>query len=251
MTMPEPEFNALPAGQARFATTHWSVVLEARGEESPRAGAALEELCHIYWYPLYAYVRRKGYGPEDAQDATQELFARLLQGNFLRTVEQRKGKFRSFLVASLEHFLIKEWVRANRQKRGGGRVIFSLDEEGAEQRYAMEPAGQLNPQKLYERRWAMTLLERAMKRLEVECGRQGKSQLFEQIKNSLSGDPPAGNYREQAAGLGMSEGALKVAMHRLRKRFGALLREEIAQTVAGPQEVDEELRCLFAAFSGG
>jgi len=239
----------MPADQGRFATTHWSVVLEAGREESAQAGEALEQLCRTYWYPLYAYVRRKGHDPNDAQDLTQEFFARLLRGNFLNTVEQRKGKFRSFLVASLEHFLVKEWVRANRQKRGGGQAILSLDEEGAENRYALEPAGNLSAQKLYERRWAMTLLDRAMKRLGEECHQHGKRELFECVKNLLSGDAQEEGYRELAAGVTMSEGALRVAVHRLRQRYGILLREEIAQTVATQAEVDEEVRCLFAAFN--
>jgi len=246
--MQEPDFNTTPAAQGRFATTHWSVVLQARDQESPQAGEALEQLCRAYWYPLYAYVRRKGYSPDDAQDLTQEFFARLLRGNFLHTVEQRKGRFRSFLLASFEHFLVKEWVRVTRQKRGGGQVLLSLDEEGAEARYALEPAGQLSPQKLYERRWAMTLLEQAMSRLEAECRQQGKSRLFEQAKNLLSGDAERPDYSPLAAVLEMSEGALRVAVHRLRQRYGALLREEIAQTVASPAEVDEEVRCLFGAF---
>jgi RNA polymerase sigma factor (sigma-70 family) len=247
--MLESEFNAMPA-QARFATTHWSVVMEAGREESPKASQALEQLCRTYWYPLYAYVRRKGHDPDDAQDLTQEFFARLLRGNFLHTVEQRKGKFRSFLVASLENFLVKEWLRANRQKRGGGQPVLSLDEEGAENRYALEPASNLSPQKLYERRWAMTLLDLTMKRLEEECRQQGKSQLFEQTRNLLSGDAQEEGYRELAARLATSEGALRVAVHRLRQRFGVLLREEIAHTVTSPEDVDEEVRSLFAAFSG-
>ena len=247
--MPEFESNAMPAGEARFATTHWSVVLQAGRVESPQAGEALERLCRTYWYPLYAYVRRKGYGPNDAQDLTQEFFARLLRGNFLNTVEQRKGRFRSFLVASLEHFLVKEWVRINRQKRGGGQTILSLDEEGAENRYALEPADKLSAQKLYERRWAMTLLDQAMKRLGEECRQNGKTELFEKVKNLLSGDAQDECYRELAAGLAMSDGAFRVAVHRLRQRYGILLREKIAQTVATQEEVDEEVRCLFAAFS--
>ena len=247
--MPEFESNAKPGSQARFATTHWSVVLQAGRVESPQAGEALERLCRTYWYPLYAYVRRKSHDPNDAQDLTQEFFARLLRGNFLNTVEQRKGRFRSFLVASLEHFLVKEWVRANRQKRGGGQPIFSLDEEGAESRYALEPADKLSAQKLYERRWAMTLLDQAMKRLGDECRENGKTELFQHVKSLLSGDAREEGYRALATGLDMSEGAFRVAVHRLRQRYGILLREEIAQTVATQEEVDEEVRCLFAAFS--
>jgi len=239
----------MPDNQATFATTHWSVVLQAGRVESPQAGEALERLCRTYWYPLYAYVRRKGHDPTDAQDLTQEFFARLLRGNFLNTVEQRKGRFRSFLVASLEHFLVKEWVRSNRQKRGGGQTIFSLDEEGAENRYTLEPADKLSAQKLYERRWAMTLLDQAMKRLGDECRQTGKTELFQHVKSLLSGDTREEGCRELATGLDMSEGAFRVAVHRLRQRYGILLREEIAQTVATQEEVDEEVRSLFAAFS--
>jgi DNA-directed RNA polymerase specialized sigma24 family protein len=243
------ESSRFYSGPERFATTHWSVVLQAGGEASSQAAQALEKLCLAYWYPLYAYVRRKGYSPSDAQDLTQEFFLRLLGGNFLQTVEQRKGRFRSFLVASLEHFLVKEWVWANRQKRGGGQSILSLDETSAEGRYALEPADKLSPQRLYERRWAMTLLDEAMKRLRDECLTQGKAGLFERVKNLLTFDRSEQSYREMAAGLGMNEGAFRVAVHRLRQRYGILLREEIAQTVASPREVDEEVRCLFAALS--
>ena len=243
----ELEMDMMPAGRDCFATTHWSVVLRARGEGSGGAGEALERLCRAYWYPLYAYVRRKGYSPHDAEDLTQEFFARLLRGSFLTTVEQRKGKFRSFLVASLEHFLVKEWVRSNRQKRGGGKIILSLDED-MEGRYVLEPADQMTPQRVYERRWAMTLLDQAMKRLGEECS-NGKAELFDRAKGLLARGTGEHNYAELAADLGMNEGALRVAVHRLRQRYGTLLREEIAQTVSSPAEVDEEIRCLFAVLS--
>jgi len=245
----EPESNAVSARQGRFATTHWSIVVEAGRGGSAQAAEALEKLCLTYWYPLYAYVRRKGYDPHEAQDLTQEFFARLLRGNFLNTVEQRKGKFRSFLMASLEHFLVKEWIRATRQKRGGGQTIGSLDEEGAESRYALEPVDSLSAHKLYERRWAMTLLDQAMQRLSDECLANGKTELFQRIKNLLTGDAEEEGYAKLATGLGMSEGSLRVAMHRLRQRYGILLRDVIAETVATEAEVDEEVRCLFAAFA--
>jgi RNA polymerase sigma factor (sigma-70 family) len=243
----EVEMDVMPAGRECFATTHWSVVMQARGEESDGAGDALERLCRTYWYPLYAYVRRKGYGPHDAEDLTQEFFARLLSGNFLATVEQRKGKFRSFLVASLEHFLVKEWVRRTRQKRGGGQIILSLD-ENLEGRYALEPADPMTPQRIYERRWALILLDEAMKRLAEECS-NGKAELFDRVKGMLARGSGEQDYTELAAGLGMNEGALRVAVHRLRQRYGTLLREEIARTVSSPAAVDEEIRCLFAALS--
>jgi RNA polymerase sigma factor (sigma-70 family) len=239
--------NSGSAGHDCFATTHWSLVLEARSEGSPGAGDALERLCRAYWYPLYAYVRRKGYSPHDAEDLTQEFFGRLLRGSFLTTVEQRKGKFRSFLVASLEHFLVKEWVRRHRQKRGGGKIIVSLDEE-MEQRYVLEPADPRTPQRVYERRWAMTLLDQAMKRLGEECT-NGKAALFDRVKGLLARDASEQGYEALAAELQMTEGALRVAVHRLRHRYGTLLREEIALTVSSPAEVDEEIRYLFAALS--
>jgi DNA-directed RNA polymerase specialized sigma24 family protein len=162
MLLEERQTNVMLGRVEWFATTHWSMVLRAKEQESPQSGEALENLCRAYWYPLYAYIRRKGHSPHDAQDLTQEFFARLLRGNFLATIERRKGRFRTFLLASVEHFLAKEWVRANRQKRGGKKVILSLDDQSGEGRYALEPVDPVNAQRLYERRWAMTLLERTM-----------------------------------------------------------------------------------------
>ena len=233
---------------AVFATTHWSVVLQAGQAEKPQASEALAQLCHTYWYPLYAYVRRKGYTPEDAQDLTQEFFARLLGKNYLSAVDRRKGKFRSFLLATLEHFLAKAWRRANAQKRGGGRAAFSLSEVDAENRYLLEPAHNLTPAKMFDRRWATTLLEKAMFRLEEECRAGEKAELFATLKGHLSGNREAGSYAEMAAILNMTEGAVKVAAHRLRQRYGTLVRDEIANTVSKPEEIDEELRYLFAVL---
>jgi RNA polymerase sigma-70 factor (ECF subfamily) len=179
---------------------------------------------------------------------TQEFFARLLKGNFLATIEQRKGRFRTFLLASLEHFLAKEWARANRQKRGGGATVVSLDDRDAEGRYAQEPADSTSAQKLYERRWAMTLLDRALQRLQHECETGGQRDLFERAKNLLSGEREESSYAELAQGLGLTEGAFKVAVHRLRQRYGKLLRLEIAETVAAPEEVEEEIRFLFSVL---
>ncbi len=248
MVMQGAEFCTGFGGQQWFETTHWSVVLQAQGEESTRAAEALEKLCQAYWYPVYAYVRRKGRSPHDAQDLTQEFFARLLTGNVLATVERRKGKFRSFLLASLEHSLAKEWVRDHRQKRSGGKIIISLDDASAENRYSLEPVDRLSAQKLYERRWAMALLDQALTRLGEECS-NGKAELFERVKGLLSGGSADQHYPELAAQLGMSHGAIRVAIHRLRFRYGELLREEIAQTVGSEAEVNEEIRCLFAALS--
>lgn len=248
MPTPERQTNVMAQGAEWFATTHWSVVLSAKAGGSSQANEALEKLCGGYWYPLYAYVRRKGHNPHDAQDLTQEFFARLLKGNFLATIEQRKGRFRTFLLASLEHFLAKEWARVNSQKRGRGAVLVSLDNRDAEGRYAQEPADPTSPQKLYERRWAMTLLDRALDRLKQECLSADQGELFERAKNLLSGDQEETSYAEMGKALGLTEGAFKVAVHRLRQRYGKLLRLEIAETVSLPDEVEEEIRFLFSAL---
>jgi len=233
-------------GRAAFATTHWSVVLGAGQNDSPKASAAMTQLCRTYWYPLYVYVRRKGYDVHDAQDLTQEFFARLLARNYLSVADRNKGKFRSFLLGSLEHFLAREWTKAHAHKRGGRQIGFSLDAVDAENRYLLEPSTDLTPEKIYERRWATTLIERAMTRLGVECLANQKGDLFAKIECVLSGEKGEASYSEIATALAMSEGAVKVAVHRLRHRYGELVREEIAQTVATPQEIDDELRYLVA-----
>lgn len=238
----------MPTGGGVFATTHWSVVLAAGDESSPRVGEALEILGRTYWYPLYAYVRRKGYGPEDAQDLTQEFFARLLGRRYLSVADRNRGKFRSFLLGSLEHFLAREWTKARAQKRGGGRAILSLDE--AEVRYGREPVDELTPEKIYDRRWATTILGQAMTSLRKECLGSEKEDLFCRVESSLSGEKGEQSYTEIARALNMTEGALKVAVHRLRQRYGELVRGEIAQTVTTPTEVDEELRYLLAVLRG-
>jgi DNA-directed RNA polymerase specialized sigma24 family protein len=235
-----------PGTPREFTTTHWSVVLEAGQDGSPKGSEAMAQLCRAYWYPLYAYVRRKGYNAQDAQDLTQEFFARLLARNYLSVADRNRGKFRAFLLGSLEHFLAREWTKAHAQKRGGGQALFSLDEVEAENRYLLEPADALTAEKIFDRRWATTLLEKGMTRLHEECSADGKSDLFAKVKGILSGEKGDGSYAEIATGLNVSEGAIKVAVHRLRQRCGELLRDEIAQTVATPQEVDEELRYLVA-----
>jgi RNA polymerase sigma-70 factor (ECF subfamily) len=224
----------------RFAATRWTVVLAAGQQTSQESRRALEELCRIYWYPLYAYVRRSGYDALTAEDLTQEFFARLLAKKSLADVEREKGKFRSFLLASLKHFLANEWDRARAQKRGGGQTFISLD---AETRYRQEPMDELSADKLLDRQWALALLEQVLARLEAE-----EFAGFEHLKVYLTAGKEAIPYAEAAARLGTTEGAVKVAVHRLRKRYRALLREEIAHTVASPAEVDEEIRHLFAAF---
>ena len=208
----------------------------------------MAQLCNAYWYPLYAYVRRKGYPPTDAQDLTQEFFARLLARNYVTAADRHKGKFRSFLLGTFEHFLAKEWRRAHAEKRGGGRPDFSLDERDAENRYLLEPAHELTPAKIFDRRWATTLLDQAMARLTEECRASQKDELLEKVEPLLSGDSAGASYAELARSLNTTEGALKVAVHRLRQRYGELVRAEIAQTVLGPAQVDQELHYLLAAL---
>lgn len=232
-----------------FVTTHWSVVLAARDEESPRATDALAQLCHSYWYPLYAYIRRRGHEPHDAQDLTQEFFARLLEKNILKAVQQERGKFRWFLLSAVKRFLANEWNREHAAKRGGGQSIVSLDEETAEGRYRYEVVDHTGPDKLFDQSWAMTLLEQAQVQLQREYDESGRSALFNQLKIFLSGDRAPISHEEAGAVLGMSEGAVKVAVHRLRQRYRDSLREQIAQTVSTPAEVEEEIQQLFAAFS--
>ena len=235
-------------GNAVFASTHWSVVLEASQQDSRHALEAMTQLCETYWYPLYAYVRRKGYTPHDAQDLTQKFFARLLAGNILGGLNRQKGKFRSFLLGALEHFLAREWRYAHAQKRGGGNTLFSLDAVDAEERYLLEPAHDLSPEKIFDWRWANTLLEKAMARLRQESQAQGKAPLFEKAECLLSGGNTAESYAETAASLGMSETAFKMAVHRLRRRYGELVRAEIAQTVSTPEAAEQELQYLFSVL---
>jgi RNA polymerase sigma-70 factor (ECF subfamily) len=232
-----------------FVTTHWSVVLTAGRTDTTRARAALENLCQTYWPPLYAYVRRRGYSSEDAQDLTQAFFARLLERNAVGTVAPEKGRFRSFLLASLNHFLSDEWDKARAQKRGGGKVI-SFDLQSAETQLGEIPVERSTPEKAFEHRWAITLLEQVYQRLGGEYRAQGKGALFDVLRATLAGASDAAPYAELAKQLGLSEGAVKVAVHRLRQRYRALLRETIADTVSTPEEVEDELRYLFRTLAG-
>jgi RNA polymerase sigma factor (sigma-70 family) len=236
-------------GSERFRTTQWSIVLAAGRRSSPDAHDALATLCQVYWYPMYAYVRRRGHSPDDAQDLTQSFFARLLEKNVAGKADRSRGKFRSFLLASLDHFLAKEWRRASARKRGDGRVALSLDLAAGESRYTLEPTHELTAEKIYQRRWALTLLEETLAKLRGEFTRDGKLELFEHLKPYLGGDDNTVPYRQIAESLGKTEGAVKVAVHRLRQRCRELLRSEIAQTVSSPQEVDEELHDLFEAVA--
>jgi RNA polymerase sigma factor (sigma-70 family) len=232
-----------------FATTHWTVVLTAGRDSSRQAQMALEELCRTYWYPLYAYVRRQGHSREDAEDLVQAFFARLLEKNYLDGITSEKGKFRAFLLVSVKRYLINEWHRANRQKRGGGILPLSLDWQDADHRYQINPADNLSPDKLYDRAWAVTVLERVITRLRDENHAQGKAKIYEQLKSFLmvgKGDIP---HAQSAAALGLTEGAVRVAVHRLRQRYRELLREEIAQTLSDPAQAGEEMQALFSALA--
>lgn len=232
-----------------FATTHWSVVLAARDTSSPAADLALAELCRIYWYPLYAFIRRKGHRPHDAQDLTQAFFARLLEKNYVAQADRERGRFRTYLLAALTHFLADEWDKSKRLKRGGGREIMSFDAASAEERYRLEPVDQLDAAKLYERRWVTTLFDQVLARLEQEFRDTGKGALFSSLKSSLIGEDSALSYVQIGTQLGMSEDAVKQAVHRMRRRYRELFREEIAQTVAGPDEVEDELNHIFSVLS--
>ncbi len=242
------ESEAFPAA-GQFNTTQWGMVVLAGQSQAPHADEALENLCRTYWSPIYAYVRRKGYGPHDAQDLTQAFFARLLEKKYLKLASQERGRFRSFLLKSLQHFLINEWVRGQTQKRGGGQTVDALDENAVEQSYQQSMAGQLGPETIYDRRWALTLLERAMERLGADYAVTGKKELFERLQPLLLRESAGASYRKEAALLGLTEGAVKVAVHRLRKRLGEVVRAEVARTVADPADVDGELRYLMAALN--
>lgn len=229
-----------------FATTHWSVVLAAGQRELPQAVEALEKLCRAYWYPLYVYARRQGNSPEDAQDLTQDFFARFLQKNYLAKADRERGKFRTFLIGSLKNFMVNEWKRVGRLKRGGGLEFLPIDASGAENRYAEERADRCNPEDEYEKQWAVTLIEQVLDTLRQEFNETGKAALFESLKGFIWGDKGAASYAEIGRQLGLSEGNIKVAVHRLRQRFRELLRAEVAHTVARPGDVDEELRYLIS-----
>ena len=233
-----------------FATTHWTVVLAAGRRSTPQSDRALEELCRTYWFPLYAYVRRRGHTREDAEDLTQGFFASFLKRNYLQNVSSDKGRFRAFLLGSLKHFLANEHDRASRQKRGGGQAPLSLDWQDADTRYQIDPADRLSPDKLYDRAWAVTLLEQVIARLRTEFAAEGKAEYFDQLKPFLTAGKGAVSYAEAAAGLGLNESAARVAAHRLRKRYRELLREHVAQTLTDPADLDEEMRALFSAFRG-
>lgn len=248
MSLSEQNVDPAAGGARDFRTTHWSVVLRAGRGHSPQSAEALEKLCRAYWYPLYAFVRRQGRAPEAAQDLTQEFFSRVLENGALQAADPAKGRFRSYLLALLKRMLVTEWRHEHRQKRGGGAATFSLDEHEAEHRYHLEPADTATPETLYERRWAETVLDRVLARLEQEY--EGHALGFANLQPYLVEDKGAAPFAQAAARLGVTESALKAVVYRLRCRYGDLFREEIAHTVGRPEEVEEEIRHLLAVLSG-
>jgi RNA polymerase sigma-70 factor (ECF subfamily) len=245
-----PTSQASQAGRALcFVTTHWSVVLDAARSDTTQAQAALEILCETYWYPLYAYVRRRGSSAQDAQDLTQAFFARLLERHWVDRADRSRGRFRTFLLTAMSRFLADEWDKLRAQKRGGHIVHVPVQLESAETRYGVEPADCRTPEQFFERQWALTLLDTVLQRLRAEYERAGKGELFAGLSASLVGGREAQPYAELAKRLDMNEGAVKVAVHRLRKRYRQLLRAEIGQTLTTTEDVDEELRYLFAVLA--
>jgi RNA polymerase sigma factor (sigma-70 family) len=234
---------------AVFVTTHWSVVLTAGRNDTTRAQEALSRLCETYWYPLYAYVRRRGYSPEDAQDLTQEFFARLLAHNWVGDADPSKGRFRTFLLTALSRFLANEWDRAHARKRGSGAASLPLDMVTAEDRYQSHSSPTLTPDQLYDRQWAMALLDHALNRLGAEQDQAGKAAEFAVLSPALTAERGAIPYAAWATQLGLSETATRMAVHRLRKRFREVFREAIAQTLAGPIEIEEEIRHLLTVLA--
>jgi RNA polymerase sigma factor (sigma-70 family) len=232
-----------------FATTHWTVVLAAGRRSTPQSDAALDELCQTYWYPLYAYVRRRGHTKEDAEDSVQAFFARFLARNYLDGLSAERGSFRAFLLASLKNFLVNEWKKSQRLKRGGGQATLSLDWETADTKFQVAATAEPSPDKAYDREWALALLAKVIERLQAECAAEGRAKLFEQLKVFIAAGKGEAAHADVARSLGMEEGAVRVTVHRLRKRYRALLRDEIANTLSDPAMVDEEMRALFGAFA--
>jgi RNA polymerase sigma factor (sigma-70 family) len=238
--------HTLP-GSSQFPTTRWTLVVAAGDPQRKDARSALVSLCENYWYPLYAYLRRRGYAPDQAQDLTQEFFMRVLEGRYLDRADPEKGRFRSFILTSLKFFVADEQDRQRAQKRGGGAVV-SFEFSSGEERYQREPGHYETPDRIFERRWALSMLERVMERLRDEFVQHGRPENFERMKVFLLGQSEA-PYADLAREMNTSEGALKVAIHRLRKRYRELFRQEIADTVADPAKVESELRYLAAVLS--
>lgn len=238
--------SILNGGQGSFSATHWSVVIAAGAATSDsHRRRALEELARTYWFPLYAFVRRRGLSPDAAEDLTQDFFARLLEKQSLTQVDRTKGKFRSFLLASLKNFLANEYDKAQTRKRGGQSAVIAIDSLSAEARYALEPVDTITPERVFEQRWAWAVLDRVLQLLRERYEADGQGALFDAIKGTLTGRPEAGDYAEIGLTLNMQTGSIAVATHRLRRRYRQLLRDEIAHTVAEPEHIDEELQYLL------
>ncbi len=236
-------------GQSLFATTQWSVVLAAASQESPEGSAALEELCRTYWYPIYVFIRRQGYEVADAQDLTQGFFAHIVSRSFLKRADPKKGRFRSFVLGALKYFLADELAKLQAQKRGGGRAPVFLDAQAAESRYRLEPVDRMDAEKHFERRWATALLDRVLERLDQEFSNTKRKRVFDELRVFLLGEKGSPTYAQVGAALQMTEGAVKVAVHRLRERYRELFREEVAHTLEDPGEINDEIRHLFSVLS--
>jgi RNA polymerase sigma factor (sigma-70 family) len=241
--------DSIDPGAGYFLTTHWSVVIRAAQQDSASAHAALSELCQAYWYPLYAFVRRRGHSPHDAEDLTQGFFARLLEKNYVADADRARGKFRSFLLAALKHYLANEWDKQHASKRGGFSHVLDIDQAKAEARLEWELRDETQPDVIFERQWASLLLERVMQELEREYIESGRAKLFETLRGCIAKDEGAPRYAEIAATLNVSEAAVKMALQRLRARYRDLLKAEIGRTVSSPGEIDAELRHLMTAFA--
>lgn len=238
MTSPSFDFSK------DFATTHWSLVCAA-GDAGSQANEALAKLCAAYWYPLYAYVRRRVANAHEAQDLTQAFFTHLLENQAIRIVDRSRGRFRAFLLSALQNFLVNEWAKARAKKRGGGVACLSLDFEQAESRYQLEPVDTLTPEKLFERRWIMTLLDQVLARLQSEMAAEGKGEHFERLKGTLAGDGSAASYDSIGAALGVSAAAAKQAAYRFRKRYREIFRTLVAATLADEADIDDEIGRLM------
>ena len=247
--MSAPDIAARP-DDARFLTTRWSVVLAAGHQSSPGAARALESLCQAYWYPLYAFVRRRGKQPEDARDLTQEFFARVLEKDYLNAADRDRGRFRTFLLTVFKHFLANEHQRDQARKRGGGTRFVSINMDDGERRLKLEPSHNWTPEHEFERRWAVTLLEQVLNHLQADYASKGKGDLFDRLKPFLTADDEAESYSAIAADLDMTAGAVKVAVHRLRQRYRDLIHQEVASTVASEGDADDELAQLLTAIRG-
>jgi RNA polymerase sigma-70 factor (ECF subfamily) len=249
MSGPQVQTGSFAASH-RFATTRWTLVCAAAApQRDANSRAALSSLCQTYWYPLYAFIRHRGHDADAAGDLTQGFFATLLEKNYLADADRSRGRFRTFLLASLKHYLANEHDRAARLKRGGGKPVIPLDRDDAESRYRAEPSHDLTPDRLFERRWAITLLDQVLSQLREDYGHEGKQTLFDALKGALTCSDDADSYAQVAREQGMTEGAVRVAVHRLRKRYRQRLREAIADCVESEQDIDDEIRSLFEALA--